>query len=91
MTTTEKMIEKLSKNDPEFKMAVEHYQQQNDFGVQISKLRAGLGLTQQQLADKVHVPQSTIARWKTGDANITMKNMEKIAKATDKKLVMYFE
>ncbi|KRL20320.1 helix-turn-helix domain-containing protein [Lentilactobacillus kisonensis] len=90
MTPTEKMIEKLSSKDPEFKEAVEHYQQQDDFAVQISELRKELGLTQQQLADKVRVPQSTIARWETGDGNITIKNMEKIAKATNKKLTMYF-
>jgi phage-related protein/DNA-binding transcriptional regulator YiaG len=91
MTPAEKMIEAISKADPQFKQLVEHYQQQDDFAVEISKLRKKLGLTQQQLADKVRVPQSTIARWESGDGNITIKNMEKIARATHKKLVMYFE
>ncbi|MFD1125749.1 helix-turn-helix domain-containing protein [Lentilactobacillus raoultii] len=90
MTPTQKIIEQLSEETPNFKEKIQHYQQQNELGIKISELRHEVGLTQQQLADKIHVPQSTIARWESGDGNITMKNLSKIAQSVHKELVIRF-
>ncbi|MEE8824295.1 anaerobic benzoate catabolism transcriptional regulator [Lentilactobacillus sunkii] len=91
MTQTDDLIKQMSKDRPGFKEKFEHYSQQFDYAVAIFNLRKTVGLTQQQLADKVGVPQSTIARVETGDGNITMKNMERIAAAVDKQLVIEFK
>lgn len=61
-----------------------------DYAIAIIKLRKKLNLTQQQLADKIGVSQPMIARWESGSGNITMKNMERIAQATSKKLIIAF-
>lgn len=91
MTPTEKMIEAQRQRSAAYKEADDFYNQQNAYAVEISTLRKQVGLTQKQLAERIGVPQSTIARWESGDSNITMKNMEKIARAVHKKLVVTFK
>lgn len=91
MTQTDDLIQQLSKERPGFKEKFDYYNQQFDYAVAIVSLRKKVGLTQQQLADRVGVPQSTIARWETGDGNITMKNMGRIAHAVNKQLVIEFK
>ncbi|MGQ7379532.1 helix-turn-helix domain-containing protein [Streptococcus suis] len=51
--------------------------------------RQKAGLTQRELADLSHVPQSTIARIERGN-NTSIETMSKIAYALDQKLTISF-
>lgn len=42
------------------------------------------GLTQEQLAEKVGVPRTTIANWETGKFSPSNKNVELLSKLSDK-------
>ena len=54
------------------------------------ELRKAEGLAQRQLAEKVHKPQSTIARIENGRINVTFKTMKEIANALDKDIEVRF-
>lgn len=55
----------------------------------LMQAREAAGLTQQELADKASVPQSTIARIENG-ANTTLDTLSKIAFALGKRLTISF-
>lgn len=55
---------------------------------QLIELRTKKGLTQFQLAKKVGTHQSAIARLESGDANPSVKLLERIAQATGSKLTI---
>lgn len=48
------------------------------------------GLVRRQLAEKVHKPQSTIARIENGSINVTFKNIKEIANALDNGIEVRF-
>lgn len=73
--------------DPEFKAYYEAEDARMKSAVAVMKAREHAGLTQQQLAEKASVPQSTIARIERGD-NTSMDTMSKIAFALGKKLTV---
>ena len=52
-------------------------------GKRIKKLRKDLGLTQQQLADKVGVTYIQIGRYETGKSNASSDILNKIAEAVN--------
>ncbi|GAA2973248.1 helix-turn-helix domain-containing protein [Lentilactobacillus parakefiri] len=91
MTETENLINDLSKTHPNLKDKIAHYDEQLSYAFAIIDLRKELGLTQQQFADRIGVPQPTIARWETGHGNITIKNLQKIADGAHKQLVIGFK
>ena len=47
----------------------------------IAEKRKEAGMTQQELADKLHVDRSTIAKWETGNAFPTGDKIPQVAKA----------
>lgn len=56
----------------------------------IRRTREDVGLTQHELAERMHSTQSTVARWETGDHEITMKTLSRIADALMVELVVRF-
>ena len=50
-------------------------------GRRIKQVRKELGLTQEQLAEKVNMHYTTISRIETGDSNPPVQTISKIAKA----------
>lgn len=50
-------------------------------GKRIKKARKELGITQEQLAEKVNMHYTTISRIETGDSNPPIQTIAKIAKA----------
>lgn len=40
----------------------------NEFGTKIRSLRAGAGLTQEQLAQKLSVTPQAVSKWESGDS-----------------------
>lgn len=53
------------------------------FGQSVQQHRKALGLSQEQLADKAGVHRTYIGMIERAEKNITLCNMEKIAKALD--------
>ena len=50
----------------------------------IRKLRKNLGLSQTKLAQKMHVKREFISRLESGQQNITLDTLYKVAEATNK-------
>jgi predicted transcriptional regulator len=57
-----------------------------DIAIQISEARKQKKMTQSQLARKVGMPQSQIARIESGNSNVTVGTLAKIGDALNKKL-----
>ncbi|MBS6602999.1 MAG: helix-turn-helix transcriptional regulator [Brachyspira sp.] len=53
------------------------------FGFNLKVLRMKKGLTQFQLAEKLNVHEKHICKIETGKQNVTLKTLEKIAKALE--------
>lgn len=83
----DRLTEKLLKQDPSFKEAMEKADQAWDIAFQIYDMRKKLGLTQTQLAKLVGTRQSNIARIESADyTGYTFKTLEKVTKALKAKL-----
>ena len=54
------------------------------------RIRETSGLTQRQLAERMGSTQSVVARWETGDHEITMKTLTRIADALGVELVLRY-
>lgn len=53
------------------------------FGEQVRLIRKDLGFSQEELADKAGLHRTYIGMIERGEKNITLTNIEKIAKALD--------
>lgn len=82
--TFRKELLKNKKVAEEYKKLEPHYQVVS----QLIEARTKKGLTQKQLADKIGVKQSAIARIESGNSNPTLTFLEKITQATGSKLVI---
>lgn len=60
-----------------------------EIALAVSKARSNAGLSQRQLAELSHVPQSTIARIERGH-NTSIETMSKIAVAVNQELKIHF-
>ncbi|WLV77061.1 helix-turn-helix transcriptional regulator [Lacticaseibacillus parahuelsenbergensis] len=75
--------------DPEFKAGVDAESAKLESAVALMNARERAGLTQRELANRAHVPQSTIARIEHGQ-NTSFDTMSKNAFAIGKKLKVEF-
>ena len=55
----------------------------NDFGVTIARLRKAKGLTQKELAEKVHVSDKAVSRWETGKNYPDIETLVRLAEVFD--------
>jgi transcriptional regulator with XRE-family HTH domain len=60
------------------------------FGQKVRAERAKLGLSQEQLASRAGVHRTYIGMIERAEKNITLENIEKVAKALDLKLSDFF-
>lgn len=56
----------------------------------IRRSREGLGLTQHELALRMGSQQATVARWETGEHEITFRNLSRIAQALGVEFLVRF-
>lgn len=78
--------------DKEFRKYYEEEGRKLSIGYKISQLRKRVGLTQRQLARKIHTTQSVVSRLENGNYwTCSIKTLEKIALATGTHLSVDFE
>jgi ribosome-binding protein aMBF1 (putative translation factor) len=90
MTTTKDLHRKWL-NDPAYR---EEYESLNDeFALAQAMIaaRSKAGLTQEDLAARMHTKQSVIARWESGTAKPSTRTLEQFAQATGTHLRISFE
>lgn len=83
-------IKQRSSTNPEFKRKVDEQNKRLAAAIAVQDLRENLGLSQRELAELVHKPQSTIARIELGSTNVTMSTLREIGEQVNKQLVIKF-
>lgn len=83
-------IKQRSSTNPEFKRKVDEQNKRLAAAIAVQDLRESLGLSQRELAELVHKPQSTIARIELGSTNVTMSTLREIGEQVNKQLVIKF-
>ena len=86
MSDLQKYLNKRQAIDPEF---AEHYDegyQSFKFGVLLKEARKEAGLSQLEVADKLHTQKSAISRIENHSENVKLSTLEKFATALGKKL-----
>jgi len=85
LTLDDVLAKKL--RDKKFKGYYEEELKKLHLGLKIARLREKRGLTQKELAERVHTSQSAISRVEKGDySGYSLRTLEKIALATGSKL-----
>lgn len=81
LTLKEVVSEELK--DKEFKRYYEEEGRRLAIGYKIARLRQRFGLTQKELAEKIHTSQTAVARLESGDYDgYSLRTLEKIAMVT---------
>ncbi len=80
MKSFNKSLKEFMKN-PEFKKAYEDLEPQYEAAREIIKKRLELKMSQEKLAEISGIKQANIARMESGQANITLGTLDRIAKS----------
>jgi len=72
--------------NPEIKKSYDEEDLYSKVAVQIGMLREGQHLTQQELARRAHTTQNVVSKIESGDRNVTLKSIFRIASAFHKKV-----
>ena len=86
MDDLEKYIKKRKKKSKDFNANYEEGYQQFRIGLLIQEARKKSGITQEELAEKVHTKKSAISRIENHAENISLSTLYKITKALGKNL-----
>jgi ribosome-binding protein aMBF1 (putative translation factor) len=79
-------IAKRKSRDPEFTIGYEAGYQEFKIGVMLKMAREEAGLTQEQLAEKLHTKKTAISRIENHAEDIKVSTLEKFAQALGKTL-----
>jgi HTH-type transcriptional regulator/antitoxin HipB len=88
MDDLERYIEKRKARDPEFADGFEIGYEQFRIGVILRAAREDAGLTQDDLAQKLHTKKSAISRIENHAEDIRLSTLEKFAEAIGKRLTL---
>ena len=88
MDDLERYIEERKKRDPEFADGFEIGYEQFKIGVILRAAREDAGLTQDDLAEKLHTKKSAISRIENHAEDIRLSTLEKFAEAIGKRLTL---
>ena len=58
---------------------------------QIKELREGLGLTQQEFADRIGVAKQSVSSWETGTSEPSISSLLRIVNTCGAKLLSFFD
>lgn len=87
--TLQDLMQQLDKN-PEFRREYRRQAPFYDLILEIIHRRKELGLTQQELADKVGTYQSNISKIEAGEVNVRLSTLVDIAEALETRLQIWF-
>ncbi len=90
MTKLKELHRKWSK-DPAYKAAYDDLEAEFALAEAISEARSRAGLTQAEVAERMHTTQSNIARLEAGRTTPSTRTLEKFAEAVGAKLKISFE
>lgn len=90
MSFIDELVEREAQNDPRFLEDFATECEKLDIAVALAKMRKEEGLTQKQLADRAHKPQSTIARIENGTLNPSVQLLADIARGAGRRLQVSF-
>ena len=86
MDDLDKYIEKRKKQSSEFAKDYDKGYEQFKIGVLLKQARQEAGLTQEQVAEKLHTKKSAISRIENHAEDIRLSTLENFAQAVGKKL-----
>ena len=86
----DRYIAQRKEKDAEFAAAYDSEQAEWELGQLLAKTRESAGLTQEALARKIGSTRSAICRYERHPANLTLSTLEKVARATGRRLVVKF-
>lgn len=86
MSDLKKYIEKRKKEDADFAFEYDSGFENFRIGVLLRQSRKAVGLTQEQVADKLHTRKSAISRIENHAEDIRLSTLEKYIEALGKKL-----
>jgi len=79
------------RKDPEYVEAYNALEDEFALAAEMIRARANAGLTQEQLAQRMHTTQAVIARLESGRVKPSTRTLERFAHATGMKLRISFE
>ena len=79
------------RKDPAYVEAYDALEDEFSLAAALIEARARAGLTQQQLADRMHTTQAVIARLESGRIKPSTRTLERLAAATGMQLRISFE
>jgi len=79
------------RTDPEYVKSYNALEDEFSLAAAIIEARALAGLTQEQLAERMHTTQAVIARLESGRVKPSTRTMERLAAATGMRLRITFE
>jgi len=88
MDDLDKWIDYQKQNDPDFASNFDEGYAKFKIGVIVKNARKSVGITQDELALKIHSKKSVISRLERHAENCSVATLEKIAEALGKKLVV---
>jgi transcriptional regulator with XRE-family HTH domain len=77
--------------EPRYRKAYEALEEEFVFASAMIDARSRAGLTQEQLARKMGTTQPVVARLESGRTRPSLRTLERLAQATDSRLVVGFE
>ena len=90
MTKLRKLHEKWSE-DPAYRKAYDELEEEFALAAAIAEARGRAGLTQEQVAQRMHTTQSNIARLEAGRTTPSTRTLERFAEAVGARLKISFE
>ena len=90
MTKLRTLHERWSK-DPEYREAYDALEEEFALAAAIAEARSRAGLTQQEVAQRMHTTQGNIARLEAGRTTPSTRTLEKFASAVGARLKISFE
>ena len=90
MSNLKKYVKNRKKSDPEFADGYDIGYEEFKIGVILKAARREAGLTQEQLAKKLHTKKTAISRIENHAEDIRLSTIEKYAEAIGKKLYISF-
>jgi ribosome-binding protein aMBF1 (putative translation factor) len=79
------------RKDPNYVEAYDALEDEFSLAAALIEARARAGLTQQQLADRMHTTQAVIARLESGRVKPSTRTLQRLAAATGMRLRISFE